>query len=150
MNNIELKKVPFINEVQKGIKSFSLRASALVKYQNKYVMALNEGQKLYKHPGGHVNIDESILDALKREIKEEIGLFISSISENQPFFDYVQIESNIMINAYFIIEVSELECKEILKNAPLPVKILSKEELNQTNTWESEIRAVKYFESKCS
>lgn len=147
MNKIELKRLKFINEGD-SFESFSLRASALVRYLDKYVMVLNEGQKLYKHPGGHVNIDESIIDALQREIKEEIGLLIYSFSESQSFFDYIQIADNIVINAHFAVELNELEYKNILEGSPLPVKMFSRGELNEDNTWKSEIRAVEYFESK--
>ena len=145
MNDFELRKCEFINETNK-IKSFSLRASALVRYKDKYILVLNEGQMLYKHPGGHVISSESLINALKRELKEEIGLYDLNILEYQPFFDYVLIGSNIMINTYFIIEISEQEYEKVINNSPLPVKLFSKADMNLENTWDSEIRAIEYYE----
>lgn len=146
MNNLNLKKVPFINPGEE-VKSFSLRAAAIMYFQDRYLMVINEDDTKYKHPGGHLDSNESLIEGLKREVREETGLEIVNLSNSEMFFDYVTVNGNIMINAYFQIPLDKISIDAILRSSPLPSKLMSFEELNTTNSWKSETRAIEYFKN---
>jgi ADP-ribose pyrophosphatase YjhB (NUDIX family) len=140
----EFRKNIFISD-NDILKSFSLRASTIVQVGDRYLMVLNEGASKYKHPGGHINLNESLLEGLKRELKEEIGLEIEDADTEEIFFDVVFKDGNAMINSVFQIQIELENAKDILSNSPLPTKLFKLEELNEQNTWESEINAIKYY-----
>jgi len=141
----EFRKNIFISE-DNILKSFSLRASAIIQVNDKYLMVLNEGANKYKHPGGHINLSESLLDGLKRELKEEIGLEIKDADPEKIFFDKVFKDGNVMINSIFQIQIDLKTAEDIISKSPLPTKLFKLEELNEQNTWMSEINAIKHFE----
>jgi 8-oxo-dGTP pyrophosphatase MutT (NUDIX family) len=108
-------------------------------------MVLNEGANKYKHPGGHIHLSESLLEGLKRELKEEIGLEIEGADAEEIFFDTVLKNENAMINSIFQIKINLEIAKKVLSSSALPTKLFKLEELNDKNTWESEINAIKYY-----
>lgn len=142
----EFRKNTFISD-NGTVRSFSLRASALIIVGNKYLMVLNEGAKKYKHPGGHMHINESIEEGLKRELMEEIGLKINTTKPENVFFDSVFKDGNIMINTLFQIEINLKEAEDIISKSPIQTKLFRSEDLNDQNTWQSEIKAIKYYEN---
>lgn len=143
----EFRKNIFISN-NDTVQSFSLRASTIVQVEDKYLMVLNEGASKYKHPGGHINLCESLLEGLKRELKEEIGLEIEGADPEKIFFDVVFKDGNAMINSLFQIQIDLETAKEVMLTSPLPTKLFKLEELNEDNTWESEINSIKHFEKK--
>lgn len=143
----EFRKNIFISN-NDTLKSFSLRASTLVQVEDKYLMVLNEGASKYKHPGGHINLCESLLEGLKRELKEEIGLETQDADPEKIFFDVVFKDGNAMINSLFQIQIDLKTAKEVIANSPLPTKLFKLEELNEENTWESEINAIKHLQKQ--
>jgi ADP-ribose pyrophosphatase YjhB (NUDIX family) len=143
----EFRKNIFISD-NNILKSFSLRASAIVQVGDKYLMVLNEGANKYKHPGGHINLSESLLEGLKRELKEEIGLEIEDADPEKIFFDVVFKDGNAMINSIFQIQIDLETAKEVINNSPLPTNLFKLKELNKDNTWKSEINAIKFYEER--
>jgi ADP-ribose pyrophosphatase YjhB (NUDIX family) len=143
----EFRKNIFISN-NNILKSFSLRASAIVQVDDKYLMVLNEGANKYKHPGGHINLSESLLEGLKRELKEEIGLEIEDADPEKIFFDVVFKDGNAMINSIFQIQIDLETAKEVINNSPLPTNLFKLKELNKDNTWKSEINAIKFYEER--
>lgn len=141
MSNMEFRKNRFITN-NGSVKSFSLRASAVIKVGDRYLMVLNEVANKYKHPGGHLHLNESLFEGLKRELMEEIGLVIDKVDYEKVLFDSVLKDANLMINAIFPIEISTTKAEYILLNSHLPTKLLKREDLNNSNTWESEIEAI--------
>lgn len=141
----EFRKNTFISD-NWTVKSFSLRASALIIVGNKYLMVLNEGANKYKHPGGHMHINESLADGLKRELEEEIGLKINTADPEKVFFDSVFKDGNLMINTLFQIEINSENAEEIISKSPMQTKLFKREDLTESNTWKSEIEAIKYYE----
>ena len=143
----EFRKNIFISN-NDTLKSFSLRASTLIQVEDKYLMVLNEGASKYKHPGGHINLCESVLEGLKRELKEEIGLETQDSDPEKIFFDVVFKDGNAMINSLFQIHIDLKTAKEVIANSPLPTKLFKLEELHEENTWESEINAIKHLQKQ--
>jgi ADP-ribose pyrophosphatase YjhB (NUDIX family) len=143
----EFRKNIFISN-NNILKSFSLRASTIVQVGDNYLMVLNEGANKYKHPGGHINLSESLLEGLKRELKEEIGLEIEDADPEKIFFDVVFKDGNAMINSIFQIQIDLETAKEVINNSPLPTNLFKLKELNKDNTWKSEINAIKFYEER--
>ena len=142
----EFRKNIFISN-NGTLKSFSLRASAIVHVDNQYLMTLNEGANKYKHPGGHVHLNESLIEGLKRELEEETGFKIEDVVTETVFFDAIFKDGNAMINSIFQIKINPETAEKIISSSPLPTKLFKLEELNEQNTWKSEINAIKYYES---
>lgn len=67
--------------------SFHLGVKALIRNPNKEILLLERNPKFNKTywdlPGGRLQKGESLLDTLKREVKEEIGL--EEMGQIQPF-----------------------------------------------------------------
>jgi ADP-ribose pyrophosphatase YjhB (NUDIX family) len=143
----EFRKNIFISD-NNILKSFSLRASTIVQVDDKYLMVLNEGANKYKHPGGHINLSESLLEGLKRELKEEIGLEIEDADPEKIFFDVVFKDGNAMINSIFQIQIDLETANKVINNSPLPTNLFKLKELNKDNTWKSEINAIKFYEER--
>ena len=141
---MELKRVPFFN-ANDSVKLFSLRVAMLVKVSDKYLMVVNENDTLYKHPGGHVNSEESLKDAIIREVKEEIGFELKNNDISSVLFYLVDIEGNLMINGYSSIEINDEIAEKFLAESPLKSRLFKLEELNDENTYKSEIEVVRYF-----
>jgi len=53
-----------------------------------------------------------------------------------------------MINSLFQIHIDLKTAKEVIANSPLPTKLFKLEELNEENTWESEINAIKHLQKQ--
>lgn len=105
-------------------------------------MVKNENDSRFKHPGGHVNLSESIPEALSRELKEELGIVFSNLPKEPEFFDKVLHEDNIMINSYFTMEIGDQLAISIINQSPLIARMFRYTELTDEITYESEIRAI--------
>jgi len=140
----EFRKNIFISN-NGTLKSFSLRASAIVHVDNQYLMTLNEGANKYKHPGGHVHLNESLIEGLKRELEEETGFKIEDVDTETVFFDAIFKDGNAMINSIFQIQIDLKTAEYIISKSPIPTKLFKLEELDSHNTWESEINAIKFY-----
>lgn len=57
-------------------------------YQDKWVYCWHKYRKSYEHPGGHVEPNETPLQAAKRELYEETGIVDCDMI---PLWDYEQI-----------------------------------------------------------
>lgn len=60
-----------------------ITANAFIFYEDKLLVIHHKKLNFWLHPGGHVNEDESFLEALNREIKEEVGLVVEVISNKR-------------------------------------------------------------------
>lgn len=54
---------------------------------------IKEGREYYVIPGGGVENQETMLEALKREMKEEVGIIVSILDEN-PIYTFQDEESH--------------------------------------------------------
>jgi len=61
-------------------KKIDLLVRAIIELDGKILVCKKKGRKYYFFPGGHVEFGESAKKALKREIKEELGLNIKECS----------------------------------------------------------------------
>ena len=83
-NNDNLKE----NEVTELV----VRAKGLV-INNEYIFLGNEDGTL-QFPGGHLEENESLLDCLKREVREETGIVLSDDEISKPFLKVIYYNRN--------------------------------------------------------
>ena len=84
-------------------KRFNFRVGVIIECNNKVLLLKNQNLDFYSIPGGRVKIGESTLDAIKREIKEEIGLEennyeLTHISEN--YFEWLNVDVHELLFIY--------------------------------------------------
>jgi 8-oxo-dGTP pyrophosphatase MutT (NUDIX family) len=95
--------------------SYRLRNAvrAVIFRDKRIVLAYLSKTREYKFPGGGKKRDETIEDALRREVKEEIGATISSIGEKIAVIqEYDKYPDDIedyftMISEYYLVRIDE-------------------------------------------
>lgn len=98
-------------------------ARAILKNKNGlYAVMYSEDFKFYSFPGGRVEENENITEAIKRELLEETGCTCSSIKElgivkeNRFHCDYTQI------SYYFFVETEDIVLKPDFTEAEKSIK----------------------------
>ena len=61
-------------------KEFEVCVRAIIRYRGKTLVCYHRKKRRYFFPGGHIKFGESINEALKREIKEELNIFVKKFS----------------------------------------------------------------------
>lgn len=96
----------------------------VTKYNDQWVWVKHRERDTWEIPGGHIEKDEFVDDAAKRELVEETGALKFSII---PICDYsVKIDDKEGFSRLFFAEVdefgempeSEIECKAFFSNTP--------------------------------
>ena len=67
------------------ITEVSIRVKALIINSNKEIL-LGKSDISYQFPGGHLEDNESLIEALKREVLEETGIELSDEEIGSPFY----------------------------------------------------------------
>lgn len=93
--------------IKEGNFKFNFRVAILIRYNKKVLVQKSEKDRFYSLIGGKVQKNEKTLEAIKREVKEELGFeiedkrcIISRICEN--FFEYNSIRYHEILFIYNI------------------------------------------------
>ncbi len=73
----------YLNE--EDITEVSIRVKALIINSTKEIL-LGKSDISYQFPGGHLEDNENLIEALKREVLEEMGIEISDEEIDRPFY----------------------------------------------------------------
>ena len=73
----------YLNE--EDITDVSTRVKALIINSDKEIL-LGKSDISYQFPGGHLEDNESLIEALKREVLEETGIELSNEEIDRPFY----------------------------------------------------------------
>lgn len=92
------------------IDEVTTRSRAIIKMDNDDIlMCYSKGLSHYEFPGGHLEIDETILEGLVRELKEETGIVVEE-KDIIPFYaikyyckNYHGTEKNRLVEIYYSI-----------------------------------------------
>lgn len=92
------------------INERTVRARAIIiNSDNEVLMCYSNGLSHYEFPGGHLEPGETLLDCLKREVREETGIKIET-EEIEPFFsikyyckNYHATSKNRLVEIYYFI-----------------------------------------------
>lgn len=63
-------KVKFYNEINGKDLKFAV---IMARYDNRWIFCKHKERETYEMPGGHREVDETIVDTAKRELQEETG-----------------------------------------------------------------------------
>ena len=105
-NRNKLKEQDINNNIKK--------VKALLITSNKEIL-LGFERQTYQFPGGHVEDDENLIEAIQREVKEETGIELQK-DDFKPFFEikyYIKDYPKIGINSclsinYFIVHIDKM------------------------------------------
>ena len=70
---------------EEDITEVIIRVKALIITSSKEIL-LGKSDSSYQFPGGHLEVNESLIDALKREILEETGIVLDDKEIDKPFY----------------------------------------------------------------
>ena len=93
---------------------------AIIINENKILMVYLEKTDEYKFAGGGINENETIEEALKREVLEEIGYKVKNIIEKigimTEYSKALENENNVfkMISEYYLVEIENKQLKQNL------------------------------------
>ncbi|TRX56913.1 NUDIX hydrolase [Thalassomonas sp. M1454] len=64
--------------------------AAIIHHQGKFLIVeeIDDGNVVYNQPAGHIEADENIINALKREVKEETGLAVDPECLSGIYYHY--------------------------------------------------------------
>ena len=113
------------------VENVELTVLCLIHKDNKYLLQdrIKEDWKGFTLPGGHIEKDESIVDAVIREMKEETGLTI----RNPKLCGVKQFPIENGRYIVFLFHTDEFE-GEVISSQEGAMHWISKEELSSVNT----------------
>ena len=95
---------------------FNYRVAGLLVHDEKLLIMQDKGQAYYYVPGGRIKMNEKSEDAVKREVKEELGIEVSvnrMLWVNENFFKEETVQEQFHEICFFYL--LELKDREILK-----------------------------------
>ncbi len=84
---------------------FNFRVGALIENKGRYLLEKNKNDDFYNMPGGRVHAGENTLNAIKRELKEELGLYVDNpklIKVSEQFFVLANTKYHELNFVYYI------------------------------------------------
>lgn len=103
------------------MNNFNIRVYALIFDKENRLMILNEDyacEHLVKLPGGGLEYGEGVIDALRREIKEELNLDLASYQHFYTQEDFITPrfkKEQQLLSIYYKVEVMDLLTLKILE-----------------------------------
>ena len=92
---------------------FNYRVCAIIKHNNKLLAMKNNNTPYYYLPGGRVNLHEDTDTAIKRELKEELGIDVENVKPLwfvQSFFIEDEIKEKFHeLCMYYLVDVSDTD-----------------------------------------
>ena len=92
---------------------YRVSVKALILNDKKQFLLAKEPDDSWDFPGGGLEFGESVEDTIKRELKEELGLSVTTISKKPEFFvTFLKANTNIwMANVFYLTIVDDLDFK---------------------------------------
>lgn len=83
--------------------------AAIIHHNGKFLMVeeIDDGKVVYNQPAGHVESNESILDALSREVYEETGLAVQAQSISGIYYHYREDLNLYYLRFCFVVELDQ-------------------------------------------
>ena len=130
------------NLKDKDINYQVIRTKAFI-INDKNEIILVHNNNTYQFPGGHLELGESLIDSIRRELKEELG--INNVVIRNPFLEIDTYDNNYFNSSdkvlnkiiYFKVETNDkpnlenLELDLIEKNTPFNIVYVRVEELTK-------------------
>lgn len=114
--------------------------AAVIVYKNKFLLVeeLDNNQHVFNQPAGHLEANENLIDATKREVFEETGLTIEPHYCSGIYYFHRPEISLYFLRFCFVVELADLP-----KTAPIDDEILATHwfTLNEIKAKESQLRS---------
>ena len=128
--------------LEKDIEYQVIRTKAFIVNSNNEIILVHNNHT-YQFPGGHLELGESLIDSIRREIKEELG--INNMVIRNPFLELDTFDDNYfnshskVLNkiVYFKVEtndkpnINNLELDLLEKNTPFNIIYINKSKLSE-------------------
>jgi len=122
VNNTMPLTTKFMN-AEHGDNQFKPNATvaAVIVHQNKFLLVeeIENGKKVFNQPAGHLEANENLITAIKREVLEETGLTLSP-----DYVSGIYYFHRPEINLYFLRFCFVIELDEFLKSSPQDEEII--------------------------
>lgn len=102
--------------VMLGKEKFNFRVGALIECEDKVLLQRNDNLDFYNLPGGRVKIGESTLEAIKREIEEELNITETEFKLSHVLENFFTFDNKITHELFFIYKL------QLKKGHPLTLK----------------------------
>lgn len=94
-----------------GVQQFkpNTTVAAIIVYQNKFLLVeeIENNKHVFNQPAGHLEANENLIDAAKREIYEETGLIVTPEYCSGIYYFYRPDLSLYFLRFCFVIELNE-------------------------------------------
>tara|TARA_Y100000589_G_C27131973_1_gene620971 strand:- start:1130 stop:1537 length:408 start_codon:yes stop_codon:yes gene_type:complete len=126
-------------KITKVVAAIIIYEKSFLVFQRKYSNNIDFSLK-YEFAGGKIKKNESNLEALKREIKEELNI---SVKNYKPYLEYnYNYKNNKISLSFYLCQVNNLSFN---LNVHESYKLLRKQELKDVDWLEADYKVVEYL-----
>lgn len=113
-----------------GGGKFNFRVGAIIECDNKVLLQKSQNLDFYRLPGGRVKIGESTLEAVQRELEEEIGLKETNYELNHVSENFFNWEGKDVHELYFMYKIRLEPTHPLVQKDEFP-----SDNPDETNCW---------------
>ncbi len=119
-------------EIKNGYYRLSVKALILDETRTKFLLAQEDNEK-WELPGGGLDWGENFEEGIKREVMEEMGLVVSSVSKHPSYLTTAQRDSDGTWTANILFETTLENLNFTPSSECVAIKFVTQEEALELN-----------------